>query len=530
MSSKKMEYIFGCYEFDAYRQINPLNIADDPIEESTGIHEFMHFFISAESNYGMLLYSLGKIRRSNDCMFFSNDTNERYKSITSYLLKSCINVQESFAVFYQWIYLRLKYNVEEAEKFIDELKCNNKEYYEYIKRLLFLIEQLKSATDEEVARVGMAFLYLCIDCLNINIGELIDNNVRSAGQYNRLVSYNNNAEKLIPNVIFKKKLSDLKGRDLSSDKLADTIFSIVSTTTLNKSVDDAKKDFEKVKEFVLNLFPNKNDKLVIEGLLAEIKPQEKTLEEVLFSELPLKQTYNNITPLTYSDAKKKIGNSKYMKTTLLILNGIHFKGNSEKIKNLNKNIDAIYREKSAVVMFDLLDRKIYGLKVDNKDMKEIISDVNLPVNIVVHYKDYDYENNKIISLGEHSRDVYVYCDRTFFNAKEYIDKFSNNKIKFSALKYHSLYVIIFRLNSNTCFFIPVLANVFPLALESIKNNYPRFDNKINEEQIDGEVIRDAIEKREIDIMVSNLYFINIDFEDPRNKKQMKKYIVEVDNE
>ena len=530
MDNEKNEYIFGCYEFDLYRQINPLNSTDNSIEESTGIHEFMHFLLSAESNYGMLLYSLAKIRRSHDFMYFSNDTKGRHESIITYLIKSSIKVQECFAVFYQWIYLRLNYNSKEAENFIDDLKRNNKEYYEYIKPLLFLIDKLKTVTNEDVIKVGAVFFYFCIDCLNVDIGKLIDDKVQSAGQYDDYISYNDNAEKMIPNVIFKKKLSKLSEINFSGETLAKDIFSLISKNTVERSIEDVKGDFENVKEFILKLFPNKKDSLIIGKLLAEIIPQEKTLEEIIFSELPMKQSYDNITALTYEEAKKKIANSKTLKTTLFVLNGIHFKGHDERIKKLNENVDAMNREVSAVVMFDLLDRKTYGLKVDNEEMKKIINNPRMPVNIVVNYKDYDYENNKIVSLGEYNRDVYIYCDRTYFHAREYIDKFSSDSIKFTALKYNSLYIIIFRLNHNSCFFIPVLANIFPLAIKSIKHHYPDFENRINKDKIDGRVIRNEKEKLEIDIMVSNLFFINADFENYRNRKQMKKYIVEVDNE
>ena len=133
---------------------------------------------------------------------------------------------------------------------------------------------------------------------------------------------------------------------------------------------------------------------------------------------------------------------------------------------------------------------------------------------------------KTLTWWSTNNNINTSFDRTFYNSKEYIDKFAQKNIQFTALRYYSLYLIIFRINNNTSFIIPVLSGVFPLSIKSIERDYPNFENCITEDPIDRYVVRDSVEKREIDIMVSNLFFISLNPKDPRYKEQMKRCIVD----
>ena len=527
MGKDKMEYLYGYYDFGSYRLINPLNSTKDLIEGSTDIHELMHFLLSAKSSYGMLLYALAKIKRSNEWKFFSDDTKSRHESMVSYLNKASLKVQEGLAVFYQWVYYRLFWGNGSEEEFLKYLKHNNREYYKYLEPIVFIINALKESTDEEIDLSSVAFFEFCVDCMNVSIKELDENKIYSKGKYDNYSSHDKNALSVVPNVIFKNKLKVLRDKLYSSaEPVSGNIKSLIGETVLNRNTADIEAESYIIKAYVLKLYQKSDDIKIISRLLDEIKPQEKTVEEVAFSELPLSFGYRDMNIIDSNEFELKVFEEKKPSLTILIMKNVFLKGYSDNIIKLNEFFSELYEKSSIVVLFDLSKRKLYKTNINDCILRNVLGDVESPINIVVNYKAYDYKNERIINLGECRHNLYIYCDRSFYNTREYINKFNKKGINYTALRYHSLYIVVFRLNDNTCFFVPVLSRVFPLAIRMLEEDYPNFVNCIVENPVDGCVIRDVKEKREFDIMVSNLYFIDIDPKDPYYRSKCKHVVIE----
>lgn len=520
MRNEEFKNILGCYQFDGYRQINPLNDEDGLMENSTSIHEAMHFSLSATSTYGMMLYALRKMQRNADWYYFSTDTRERCHHFIKYLVNSSIKVQEGLAVFFQWYYY-YRSDEEKATRFINLLEKQNKTYYKYVEQFLFIIDKLKCLSlNEKELDVYVSLLYgICIDSLNINVSDLIANNITAVNKYKHFCSREGNAEKFIPNSALQHKLRRIQGK-LAQDKLINALKREIRRDVFENNLASIEARSQQVKTYILILFPDEKDRILIQKAMDEIKVQENTLGELAFNELPMNVPLPKQILSIPSNEVTELIQKKTVGMSIFLLANIRLKGHGEEIRRINQFISEENNEYTPVTIYDLVLRRQFVSMVDNQSMKKVLSDKNLPVNIILNYKSYDYVHKQICYLGNYNHDIYIYCDRTYVGAKEYLSQFGAKNISFGALRYFSMYIVIFRLDGRTCFFLPVTQALFASVIDDISDTWPNFISVIQDDPIDGMVVVNPAQKSEIDIMISNLFFLGIDPADPQYKCKM----------
>ena len=79
---------------------------------------------------------------------------------------------------------------------------------------------------------------------------------------------------------------------------------------LNRNTDDIEAESYIIKAYVLKLYQKSDDIKIISRLLDEIKPQEKTVEEVAFSELPLSFGYRDMNIIDSNEFELKVFEEK----------------------------------------------------------------------------------------------------------------------------------------------------------------------------------------------------------------------------
>ena len=89
-----------------------------------------------------------------------------------------------------------------------------------------------------------------------------------------------------------------------------------------------------------------------------------------------------------------------------------------------------------------------------------------------------------------------------------------------------MYVFIFKIDNNVYFFLPVTSNVHLTALEDIKAERENFEFVDVEGGTDKFVIKSSMQKCSIDIIITSLFFMNIDPNHPAYQRQIKRIPVE----
>lgn len=519
MDSEEFINTLGYYEFESYRHINPLKDEDGLLERTTSIHEFQHFILTTRSNYGMILYALRKLQRTADWYAYSKETKRQCTAFMKFLIQHSIKVQEGIATFVQWYFIYRSGNKIEADQFFKELP---KEYCEYIKPLSVIIEKIKlcSSNFEKTDVYVSLVIALGLDALNIPIDDLMEKRITSKKEYDKFCSYENNAEIFYPNSKYKKNIKKIE-KNMKTDTLENVIKQMINKEIFNNDIEFIQEKFSKVKKYVGSVFKDSKEYMIIEKTLNEIRPEAKDLEDALFEELPMiVPLKNDIRSILAEKIFSKIDEKKYG-FTLFLLGNIYLKGYGQNVQNVNTYLKKNSEKFTSVLFYDLSLRQQYVSNMNNDTLKHILNKPDSELNFVVNYKAYNYNSHEIINIGKYNHNIYIYCDRTYQNTKKYINKFGTHKVLFTALKYQSMYILIFYIYKQTYFFLPVTDSYFNMIVSDIEKEWSYFENVIDENPIDGKVIIDKKQKKEIDIMVASLFFMAIDPKDPRYRKKMK---------
>ena len=87
------------------------------------------------------------------------------KSAIDFFANHTIKVQEGLAVFIEATYFMLS-DTSEYEKFINNLRSNNKLYYGYVKPLCFILEYMKDSDDNSKIAIAHAVFQLALKSMN----------------------------------------------------------------------------------------------------------------------------------------------------------------------------------------------------------------------------------------------------------------------------------------------------------------------------------------------------------------------------
>lgn len=493
--------IYGQYNFDNYTLINPYQ-SDEDIQ-STTYHEFTHFMLSNRSTNGMLMYCFEKLVIPID-----SEDYKSYESIKSFLIVHMKKVQEGIAVFIECV-MKLRTDKEVYEDFICQLRKENKEYYNYVKPLLFVIEILKNTNDiNKIMCVANIVFSLAIESLNTEILEIDPNEFKN--NINKYINDSELSKKFLPNTRFKLFLKELKRAD-DSDSLMDIGIELLSDIVKKPTVEASNKRLDKIKKFILSFMDGSEFYDSYKEKLNDINVTEVDGDSIFYQQLPYTfndSLYKKIKKIEFAELKEKIS-SKY---SVIMLYG-RFEDTLKQFKSLgifdirggNKNL----KEMQVIMFFDLKLKEVYGGVLDEKNLKYLLGNSNFNSKIVTTYKNYNYTLDKIDNI-EIGKNIYIYCDRTYLNSKEYFSLWDDRQLFYRYRFYENLAVLIVKINTNRYFILPMTSvSACQAAIDIDKNMDNMVIPPIKEEsyEYDPEIFIDDDMISNFDLIINVLYFM-----------------------
>lgn len=241
--------LLGQYDFDNFTLLNALMSNEERI--STSVHEYSHFQLSNQSVYGTIQYCLKKL---TICVTCNNDAN-KLKSAMTFFSDNSTKVQEGLAVFIEATYFMLS-SIGDYEKFIKNLKENNKRYYEYVKPLCFILEYMKDVGYNDKLTITHAVFQIALKSMNSCIYNYAGNNFAKGKTIKKLVSKRDFSKKYLPNNLFFSMIEECNQQE-TYEKFYQKLLALAQDD-IDGNVEFFQDRLIKIKRFVLEIFEGLN--------------------------------------------------------------------------------------------------------------------------------------------------------------------------------------------------------------------------------------------------------------------------------
>lgn len=282
----KFSVTYGVYDFNSFTRIDPF--ADNDITY-TRFHELIHFNLTGSTIFGVTNYIVDQLSwRTKEEIIPLNKISEK-------LVKASVKVHEAVAVFYQYAMLKSIEGDDTYSAAIKELETNNKQYFNYVKSILFLLEEYKL---EDILQSNIVYK-MAMWSLNGDITKLPNNMLRKPGKLWNYFTHPVDGEKYNPNTRFKILIKSLKKllNEYNLNEITDQL--ILNESNLKNTFNE--DDFlENLKVWLFKELCTNKTKLVLEELLENSKT-EQSLEN--YSEERLIEEYWNATHPTALNAR-----------------------------------------------------------------------------------------------------------------------------------------------------------------------------------------------------------------------------------
>ena len=334
--------LLGQYDFDNFTLLNALMSEEDRI--NTAIHEYTHFGLSNQSVYGTIQYCLKKLTISLTC---NNDIN-KMKSAIDFFANHTIKVQEGLAVFIEATYFMLS-DTSEYEKFINNLRSNNKLYYGYVKPLCFILEYMKDSDNNSKIAIAHAVFQLALKSMNSSIYDYDGKLFATSKSIKKLVSRQDFSKEYLPNKSFFAMIEECK-KEETYEKFSQKLFSLAKSEE-NNSVNFYRDRLVKIKDFVLGIFEGSPNIEIYKNRMAQVEIKEVDSSSVFLQQIPtaFNEDYvkRNMKKIGYESLKMKCKSIEY--STLFLLGGL--KKNIVDLFNKMGVIDFVREDEAREIVF-----------------------------------------------------------------------------------------------------------------------------------------------------------------------------------
>lgn len=508
--------ILGEYDFRNNTMVNISNHNEDDIN-LTILHETIHLMITQQTRWGLFCYCVRRIQ------VYDNS----YKHIMDYLCEQSRKVQEGAAVFAECIYLIQNFGYFKCSEYIKELQKNNKEYYNYVRPLMFFLELLNS-TDNYKTKVSANDLNSFIlgvakVAMNPQLLEIPVEVLKSKKLFRKVISNNEMACKFLPNKRFKILLKTscdiiLEQGNFNIDEIIEQISICHESERDNfKEVfytnDTTVKRYEEflsnTKEYFKKLYGSSGNREPIEIFLNSIKAKEIDIKDLPQYSIPfsfskfesVKTEHNEV--LTLAKNKKgvlfylgNIGDMKDFDSDLAYI--------PEKVMT---SVKELLKEKSYIsIYYDYESKKAHNSNSSKRDIENLICTSEL--TIVVNYKVFDKNKDDIKGLDTKQKPIFVYCDRSYPKSINLINELLTEKAKCRIIQYNSMYLLIIKISSKSQFILPVLPISYEQVLNDIKHgviNIELADNPDGETMIDEYILTSYYSIEQYDLIINSLF-------------------------
>ena len=498
------EHIYGEYYFRNSFFINIRN--DDKAGTQTILHELGHLELSMETKYGCFLRMCEKI----------STIDPIYKFICIHLIDHSRKSQEAYCVFLELSFLMRHNQFETAEGYIQYLRDNNREYYNYLKPLLPFFDHLSINTIspknfktscKDMLSIIKKMIYLSH---NIDLTEIDVEKYRSKKELERFFVKDDNPQKYYPDSRFKTYVKEMLSI-MEQDGDSDSIFCLIERWFSNKNAhlnsEDVESWLNKIREFMKELYRNSNFHEDVFDLIDNFQVQ--LIDRISIQGTGIPSSFNRQYEI--DDKWYDISSKDNFIHLCNSQNGILFilgkrKETLQQISNRlyipRSTLDNVSNHICDALFLSYDKKKQYAFQCNDTDIEQICLSLNENVPIAIQYKSYDTMQKVFCS---YQRPLFYYCDRAYTHSVDIINEMSCGVNKpFAVLQYDELSalsglsVLLVELQTNRFFYLPMLNNSYMVLLRDLEFQRVKLSDSLN---ISQDMLND------IDALTNCLLFI-----------------------
>lgn len=502
---------YGKYTYSNYTLLNPL--IDDDEFESTSYHEYMHMILSVQTVFGMCLYCMEKLKII--AWKKGREDEKIYNTFTGFLNNRTNKIQEGLAVFTQYVFKLTGSEKEEAERFVNTLQCDNRQYYKYLEPLLFIVQIIKEERDRnKILAVSNMIFILAKHCMDADIYEVPPETFRDQRSLQQWISKPDTGKKYIPDTMFINYLKDCRRRNFKSCEEICEYFAFLESD--KQEIYDFESRLEEVKKYIETLFWKSKYINAYRNKLSEINVKEVALKDSYLQQLPSLFNDEEINKLSRLVTKEEIHKaSEQPYTTLFLLGDLdsNFKMAFKKAGITNElPYDKEYCSINEIVLlFGLEDKKILMSIMESKEVDKLLSNNKCKSVVLVSYKQYDYVRDVVNGHENIEQDIFIYCDRTYGNSIVILKSWRDRTVFYRYLKYDNMLVLIIKICAGRYFILPMTSLVAYEADLDIRENekHMKMASEEDDEGFDEHIITDQDMLDKFDTIINCLFFMSL---------------------
>lgn len=499
----------GEYTYNNYTLLNPLLDLED--FQSASVHEYTHMVLSGRSCIGMMLYCLEKIKIPYRC---TQDIS-RYKTITEFLNRHTNKVQEGLAVFVQSTVKLSSEGPEACSRFIDYLFCNNGAYYKYLEPLLFIIDIMKKESGrEEILKTANIVFLLGIECMNGELYQEDPLHFITGKAVQKLISRPDFSKTYLPDNRFTKCLKAFRGKAESCKEIQEYIMPFLGEDVLNPSMSRSEERLNCIKEFIINIFGSSEHVMLYKNSLSKVNAVEVRMDEMYFQQLPAVFNEEEVLERSRKGSMAELQKAVREEYSMIMLQGTLEEALRYMYQRMGAETGFEYDKKycsenELISHFDLKKKDILMVLGDVKQADELLLLPERRSVIVTSYKNYDFSVNEIRLHRDIWDEIFIYCDRTYSNARCYLDLWKEQDVYYRYMAYNNMIVLIVKITEKRFFLLPMTSIAAVEADADIRENRMNMQMCCEEadEGYDPYIVTGEDAREKIDTVVNCLFFI-----------------------
>lgn len=285
-------------------------------------------------------------------------------------------------------------------------------------------------------------------------------------------------------------------------------------------VTEATERLEKIKAFVLEIFSESEYIALYRNKLEKLEIKEKNVSDIFLQQIPtaFNEDYieKKMKEISWEILRQKCKAAEY--SMLFLVGSVKDTLSDLFLKMGVTDPQMRVDERDILFFYDLARKEIFSCILEEKQLQEILADDENKSVLLTSYKNYDYERNCIPKYSGINQFTYIYCDRTYGNAIDYLNKWADKKVYYRYMVYESMPVLLIKNSDSSIFILPMTPIVADEADRDIRKNHKNMLMITNAKdgEYDSYVITDSKKRDEIDTIINCLFFIDLPVPDDNN--------------
>ncbi|MCD1259256.1 hypothetical protein B5M42_010445 [Paenibacillus athensensis] len=466
MSDSYLRTLLGQYGFTNFFSLDVIENNPNFIFY-TEVHEYMHTRLTLTTPYGFYVYLLNACEKYDDT----------YAKFRLDLVDKMRFVQEAFATFHEMCYLHIKEGKEQFSHEVGRLKSRNKEYYSYYESLAFLLDDCGV---EEAAAVSAWIANLSMNVAVVNIP--VHHKERK-----KWLSHSENAQRYLPNSRFKKICKMMKkvlAKEPDATEQFAKWFADYNETFTDFQYDDT--SINKIKSFVLQLYAESAQLDPIKAIISTMYNFNLSKYDTFLSHPTLLNKQPDLSSYTAEPNWLSLfGQSVDARITFISLFSIIKQGVTA------FHVSHIVHNKVASYVSYVEDDKLAQLLMQKPNTLVLLGQ---KARAYQFYQTYALEH------------AYQFIDHALVDSVAYINQhFAGGR--FRVFNYQNRFSVLLLSDGKLKVLQPVSIHAIDQIREACRSGFLQLaEAEKNDLEFDPFLIKNAQDKRELDVIVSLLFF------------------------